>query len=187
MTTRCKRRTWPPQIAVVLMVALGLGGCHDGGARRDGARQSVSSLLRALVFGDARGACQNLTPAATHELAEDFGGSDCGPVAARTIRFVAKTRGERQALLGVEVLRALDVPLAPGPFRPRSGEARLRLLIRDPVLRARQAFDVRVRRARGHWAIDGGIAALFTIVPNGHGRNPGGHVSAVPPCVPGCR
>lgn len=168
--------TWPSEPRIRLAVALlatvvALGGCRDAADRPDSAAQSVASLLRALASGRLAQVCERLTQSGVAELRRDFGGSGCEQTARRTIDFVARLPRQRKALENATVLPTLDVPLAPGPARPIKGSARVRVLIHDPVLGVAQTLDLGLRRTRGRWAVQSGIAALLTVMPRRRGQH----------------
>jgi hypothetical protein len=146
--------------AAVLAVA----GCGSSPEPDLGPRLAVAAFLQQLARGDAPGMCRTLSAAAAADLARDFGGSSCETTAAEAARYVAARPGQRAAVRGVVMEANYDTPLSPAPFRAGATTAALRLVIDDPVLASRQAFDVRVRLVAGRWRVDGGMNALFTLV-----------------------
>ena len=121
--------------------------------------------------------CRSLSARAQAELARDFGGANCPATAAAAVRYVRDRAGLRAAVRGVTILPTSDIPLSPAPQRAGAASVALRLVVDDPVLGSRQAFDVGLRRIGGRWRVDAGIAALFTIVP---GRPAGGALASPP-------
>lgn len=148
----------------VVAVAFAVAGCGEPAAERLGPREAATAWLQRLAGGDVAGVCRSLTPRAVAELARDFGGTDCTQTSTRAARYVVGRKGMREAVRGVEILPTLDVPLSPAPQRAGATTAALRLVIDDPVLGTRQAFDVGLRRIGGRWRVDRGVSALFTLV-----------------------
>jgi hypothetical protein len=147
-----------------LAAALAVAGCGSSPEPDLGPRLAVAAFLQELASGDASGMCRSLSAAAAVDLARDFGGASCEETATEAARYVAARPGERDAVHGVVIEANQDTPLSPAPFRAGAKMVALRLVIDDPVLASRQAFDVRLRRVAGRWRVDGGINALFTLV-----------------------
>jgi len=156
--------------AAALVVALSVGpsvalaGCGGRAQERPGPRTAAAALMDRLADGDVGGVCRSLSSRARAELARDFGGASCPATAAAAVRYVRGRDGMRRAVRGVTILPNTDIPLSPAPQRAGAAHGALRLVVDDPVLGSRQAFDVLLRRIAGRWRVDRGIAALFTIV-----------------------
>ena len=150
--------------AVVVALSIALPGCGDEAQERLNPRAAVAALMERLANGDTHGVCRSLAAHAQAELARDFGGTSCAATAAAAGRYVRDRTGMRDAVRGVRILPTSDIPLSPAPQRGDTNQAALRLVVDDPVLGSRQAFDVVLRRIGGRWRVDAGIAALFTIV-----------------------
>lgn len=164
-STSRRRRAGPVAwAALVLALSIALAGCGDEARERLNPRAAAAALMQRLANADARGVCRSLSARAQAELARDFGGSNCPATAAAAVRYVRDRAGLRDAVRGVRILPTSDVPLSPAPQRAGTGRAALRLVVDDPVIGRRQAFDIVLRRIGGRWRIDRGIAALFTIV-----------------------
>jgi hypothetical protein len=151
--------------ALVAASALALAGCGGTPARDPhGPREAATAFLQRLASGDVRGMCRSLSGNGSAELAHDFGGVTCAESAAAATAYVAERDDLRRAIRGVRILPNIDVPLSPAPLRAGATTAALRLVVDDPVLRSRQAFDVGLRREAGRWRVDAGMQALFTLV-----------------------
>ncbi len=146
-----------PVVCALLLLA-GCGGKHDGAPR-----EALDTFLAHVAADDVNGACATATPAAVAELARDFGGDDCSETLAAVARYVRTAPGQRAAFQGARILEQGDVPLSPAPTRAEATVTQLRLQLRDPVLRRTQKLDVTLRRS-GHWRVDVGVAALFTLL-----------------------
>lgn len=144
--------------------AFAVAGCGEPAAEQLGPRAAATAWLQRLAGGDVAGVCRSQTPRAVAELARDFGGADCTQTATATARYVLGRKGMRDAVRGVEILPTLDVPLSPAPQRAGAATVALRLVIDDPVLGTRQAFDIGLRRSGERWRVDRGVNALFTLV-----------------------
>lgn len=162
--SQCRRAGVSAVAASVLALAIALSGCGDKAQERLDPRAAAAALMERLANADVRGVCRSLSARAQAELARDFGGSNCPATAAAAVRYVRDRAGMRKAVRGVRTLPTSDVPLSPAPQRAGATRAALRLVVDDPVLGSRQAFDIVLRRIDGRWRVDGGIAALFTIV-----------------------
>ncbi len=150
--------------ALVVALWIAPAGCGDEAPERLDPRAAAAALMQRLANADARGVCRSLSTAAQIELARDFGGSTCPATAAAAVRYVRDRAGMREAVRRVRILPTSDIPLSPAPQRAGNARAALRLVMDDPVLGSRQAFDIVLRRIDGRWRVDGGVAALFTIV-----------------------
>jgi len=163
--SRRRRRAVPgATVAFVVALSLALAGCGDEAQERLDPRAAAAALMQRLANGDVRGVCRSLSARALAELARDFEGSSCPATAAAAVRYVRDRAGMREAVRGVRILPTSDIPLSPAPRRAGMQRAALRLVVDDPVLGSRQAFDIVLRRIAGRWRVDGGVAALFTIV-----------------------
>ena len=76
-------------------------------------------------------------------------------------RYVLGRKGTREADLGVRILSTLDVPLSPARLRAGATRVVMRLVIADPVLGTRQAFDFGLRRIGRRWRVNTGGSALL--------------------------
>lgn len=168
--TRPRRACAGAPAALFVGLSLALAGCGEKAQERHEPRAAAAALMERLANADARGVCRSLSARAQAELARDFGGPSCSATAAAAARHVRDRPGLREAVRGVRILPTSDIPLSPAPQRAGTDRVALRLVVDDPVLGSRQAFDIVLRRIGGRWRVDGGIAALFTIV---RGR-PGG-------------
>jgi hypothetical protein len=162
-TRRPRAGAWRAVVAV-LALSVAPAGCGDGGPDPNGPRAAAAALMDRLVDGDVGGVCRSLSARARAELARDFGGASCPATAAAAVRYVRDREGLRRAVRGVTILPNTDVPLSPAPQRAGASRVALRLVVADPVLGSRQAFDIGLHRIGGRWRVDSGIAALFTIV-----------------------
>jgi hypothetical protein len=167
-----RRRRAPSGALAALVVALSiaLAGCGEKARERLNPRAAATALMDRLASGNARGVCRSLSARAQAELAPDFGGTSCPAMAAAAVRYVRNRAGMLEAVREVRILPTSDIPLSPAPQRAGTARAALRLVVDDPVLGSRQAFDIVLRRIDGRWRVDGGIAALFTIVRSGPGE-----------------
>lgn len=148
-------------VTVVCAFAL-LAGCGD---THDAApRDALQAFLAHVVADDVNGACASATPAAVAELARDFRGHDCATTLGAVARYVRTAPGQRRALERARILAQGDTPLSPAPTRAEARTTSLRVQLRDPVLRRTQKLDVTLRRAGDGWRVDGGVAALFTLL-----------------------
>jgi len=150
--------------SAALLAVLALAGCGTPAVSDEGPRAAATAFLQRLASGDVAGMCRSLSAAGAAELARDFGGSSCLATAAEVARYVAVHPGQRDAVRGVVIEANHDTPLSPAPFRAGATTAALRLVVDDPVLASRQAFDVRLRLVAGRWRVDAGMNALFTLV-----------------------
>jgi hypothetical protein len=150
---------------LVLVCAWSVGGCGGAPARdAQGPREAAAAFLQRLADGDVRGMCRSLSANASAELARDFGGVTCAESATAAAHYVASRDDLRRAVAGVRILPNIDVPLSPAPYRAGATTTALRLVVDDPVLHSRQAFDVALRRDGGRWHVNAGMQALFTLV-----------------------
>jgi hypothetical protein len=158
------RRASIGALAALVALSIALAGCGGKAQERLDPRAAAAALMERLANADARGVCRSLSTRAQAELARDFGGSSCPATAAAAVRYVRDRTGMREAVRGVRILPTSDIPLSPAPQRAGTARAALRLVVDDPVLGSRQAFDIVLRRIDGRWRVDSGVAALFTIV-----------------------
>jgi hypothetical protein len=160
-----RRRRRVVAAAILLVCTAAAAGCGDGRAPDGhGPREAAAAFLQRLASGDVRGMCRSLSANASAELANDFGGVTCAESAAAAADYVAARDDLRRAVAGVRILPNIDVPLSPAPYRAGATTTALRLVVDDPVLHSRQAFDVALRRDAGRWQVDAGMQALFTLV-----------------------
>jgi hypothetical protein len=150
--------------AVVIVLAVAVGGCGSASGGSGGPAQPVSALLRELSRGDVAAVCVVLAPQAVSQLRRDFGGSSCPTTVGAVARYVRSRPRERSAIASAQVLVPTDLPFSPAPYRLGADVERVRVQFYDPVLQRVQALDLSVRRSRRGWVVDSGASGLFTLL-----------------------
>jgi hypothetical protein len=149
--------------AALTVVAALMSGCGPTDDRA-AAQVPVTEFLSAVATGRPSGVCAPLTPSARYELERAFGVPDCQRAAQAAVKFVSSRPTGPRDYASARTLHDPYVPLGPAPPSGGRDTAGLRVILRDPVLKQWQYIDLQVRRSGAGWSIDGGVAALFTVL-----------------------